>query len=73
MAGDPAYYDVRNEFYENTDGVLLVFDVGSRRSLENVRDRWLAEMALHLKCDKTEVLSTCQAVLVGNKVGKRLE
>jgi GTPase SAR1 family protein len=37
---------VRNEFYRDTQGALLVFDVGSRASFESL-GRWLEEAAAH--------------------------
>uniref|UniRef100_S4RLS1 DnaJ (Hsp40) homolog, subfamily C, member 27 n=1 Tax=Petromyzon marinus TaxID=7757 RepID=S4RLS1_PETMA len=43
MAGHPFFYEVRNEFYKDTQGALLVFDVGSRDSFDAL-DGWLAEM-----------------------------
>ncbi|NXV57399.1 DJC27 protein, partial [Molothrus ater] len=38
---------VRNEFYKDTQGVLLVYDVGSKESFEAL-DSWLAEMRREL-------------------------
>ena len=34
MAGGPEYFDIRNEFYKDAQGALLVFDVGSKASLD---------------------------------------
>ncbi|KIY96103.1 putative DnaJ subfamily C member 27-B [Monoraphidium neglectum] len=42
MAGPDDYLEVRNEFYRDTQGALLVFDVGSRVSFEAL-PRWLDE------------------------------
>ncbi|XP_072782341.1 dnaJ homolog subfamily C member 27 isoform X1 [Taeniopygia guttata] len=47
MAGHPFFYEVRNEFYRDTQGVLLVYDVGSKDSFEAL-DSWLAEMRREL-------------------------
>ncbi|XP_059693286.1 dnaJ homolog subfamily C member 27 isoform X5 [Haemorhous mexicanus] len=47
MAGHPFFYEVRNEFYKDTQGVLLVYDVGSKESFEAL-DSWLAEMRREL-------------------------
>ncbi|XP_057243727.1 dnaJ homolog subfamily C member 27-like [Malurus melanocephalus] len=38
---------VRNEFYKDTQGVLLVYDVGSKESFDSL-DSWLAEMKQEL-------------------------
>lgn len=43
MAGHPFFYEVRNEFYKDTQGVLLVYDVGQKDSFDAL-DTWLAEM-----------------------------
>lgn len=43
MAGHPIFYEVRNEFYKDTQGALLVFDVSDRKSFESL-DHWLMEM-----------------------------
>uniref|UniRef100_A0A4W5MHN4 DnaJ (Hsp40) homolog, subfamily C, member 27 n=1 Tax=Hucho hucho TaxID=62062 RepID=A0A4W5MHN4_9TELE len=43
MAGHPFFYEVRNEFYKDSQGVVLVYDVGLRESFDAL-DSWLAEM-----------------------------
>ncbi len=43
MAGHPIFYEVRNEFYKDTQGVLLVYDVSDRKSFESL-DQWITEM-----------------------------
>ncbi|NXL98542.1 DJC27 protein, partial [Tyrannus savana] len=40
-------FQVRNEFYKDTQGVLLVYDVGSKESFDSL-DSWLAEMKQEL-------------------------
>ncbi|KAF6266267.1 P-loop containing nucleoside triphosphate hydrolase protein [Scenedesmus sp. NREL 46B-D3] len=42
LAGPPAYLEVRNEFYKETQGALLVYDATSRPSFEAVGS-WLQE------------------------------
>mmetsp|Transcript_1734 Transcript_1734/g.6034 ORF Transcript_1734/g.6034 Transcript_1734/m.6034 type:complete len:255 (+) Transcript_1734:262-1026(+) len=44
LAGGPEFLDVRNEFYKEAQGVLLVYDVGDRRSFEAL-EGWLDESA----------------------------
>jgi len=36
-------FQVRNEFYKDTQGAMLVYDVSNRESFEAL-DTWLAEM-----------------------------
>eukprot|EP00163_Fabomonas_tropica_P033932 TRINITY_DN919_c0_g1_i1.p1 TRINITY_DN919_c0_g1~~TRINITY_DN919_c0_g1_i1.p1 ORF type:complete len:191 (-),score=20.80 TRINITY_DN919_c0_g1_i1:90-662(-) len=42
LAGMPDFVEVRNEFYKDTQGGILVYDVGSRKSFENL-DMWVKE------------------------------
>ncbi|KAJ8564278.1 hypothetical protein ON010_g7067 [Phytophthora cinnamomi] len=44
LSGLPEYLEVRNEFYKDTQGGILMFDVSSRRSFESL-DSWLREAA----------------------------
>jgi small GTP-binding protein len=59
MSGDDSYFEVRNEFYGDTDGFLLVFDLSVRDSFTQL-NRWIDE-AKRYGAD----LQT--AVLCGNK------
>ncbi|KAK3780203.1 hypothetical protein RRG08_010597 [Elysia crispata] len=43
MAGHPLFYEVRNEFYKDTQGAILVYDVSDRSSFEAL-DRWMEEL-----------------------------
>ncbi|KAH3740004.1 hypothetical protein DPMN_046699 [Dreissena polymorpha] len=43
MAGHPIFYEVRNEFYKDTQGAVLVYDVSDRNSFESL-EHWLLEM-----------------------------
>lgn len=47
MAGHPFFYEVRNEFYKDTQGVILVYDVGQKESFESL-ETWLTEMKQEL-------------------------
>ncbi|EAY09173.1 small GTP-binding protein, putative [Trichomonas vaginalis G3] len=42
MSGDDSYFEVRNEFYGDTDGFLLVFDMTARETFTQL-PRWLEE------------------------------
>jgi DnaJ homolog subfamily C member 27 len=64
LSGDAAYSEVRNEFYNNIDGVLLVFDVTSRQSFESL-DSWIKELRKYGISSENTIL-----VLVGNKADK---
>ena len=37
------HFQVRNEFYRDSQGAILVFDVGNRASFESL-DSWIVEM-----------------------------
>lgn len=43
-SGDLKFQDVRNEFYKEAQAVILVFDVTSRRSFQNL-EKWMDEVA----------------------------
>ncbi|GAB1598072.1 dnaJ homolog subfamily C member 27-like [Argonauta hians] len=64
MAGHPMFYEVRNEFYRDTQGALLVFDLSRRCTFESL-DQWLVEMNEMTNCNNM-VVCVC-----GNKVDKR--
>lgn len=59
LSGAPEYKEVREEFYADTQGVLLIFDVSSSSTFKSLED-WLLESGL----DSTKV---CFAVC-GNKI-----
>jgi len=54
------YFEVRNEFYKDTNGAILVFDVANRASFDNL-EKWIDECKALCK---TPVFT----VLVANKV-----
>ncbi|GBG25800.1 Ras-related protein Rab-13 [Hondaea fermentalgiana] len=65
LSGHGEFFDVRNEFYKDTQGAILCFDLSSRRSFEAL-DGWLTE-ARKYGCSET----SAQFVLVGCKSDKR--
>jgi DnaJ family protein C protein 27 len=67
MAGEDVYFNIRNEFYQDTDGVLLVFDVQSKQSFQRL-EKWLEEMASCLNKQKAELFMDAHFILIGNKV-----
>ena len=42
LSGRPEFFEIRNEFYKDTQGALLVFDASERSSFETLED-WLKE------------------------------
>ena len=44
LSGHPEFFEVRNGFYKDAQGAILVYDVGSKRSFESL-DTWLKESA----------------------------
>ena len=56
---------VRNEFYKDTQGALLVYDVTNRASFEVLGD-WLIEMRTNLS--KPQDLDSVVFVVCANKV-----
>lgn len=40
LSGHPEFFDVRNEFYKDTQGALLCFDVCNKRSFDAL-DKWV--------------------------------
>lgn len=44
LSGHQEFFEIRNEFYKDAQGCVLVFDVASRESFEEL-DAWLAEAA----------------------------
>ena len=42
MSGAEAFFEVRNEFYKDCSGAILVYDVGNRASFESLKS-WLDE------------------------------
>lgn len=63
LSGHKEFFEVRNEFYKDSQGGILVFDVGSRKSFENL-DKWLQEAQ---RFGATNLVG----VVVGNKVDDR--
>lgn len=65
LSGHPEFFEVRNEFYKDTQGVMIVFDVTSRESFDDL-DSWLAEAAKYGANPKS-----IPFVLCANKVDKK--
>lgn len=65
LAGGSEYYEVRNEFYKDAQGALLIFDVGQRASFDALQS-WLHEAVKH-----GAVLGELSVVVCGNKAEGR--
>ncbi|KOO28240.1 rjl family gtpase [Chrysochromulina tobinii] len=59
FAGGPEYFEIRNEFYKDAQGALLVFDLASKATLDAL-DKWLKEA-------EEFGMRTAALVLCGNK------
>ena len=46
MSGDPTYVEVRNEFYKESQALIIMFDV-SRRQTFDALEMWLRELTKH--------------------------
>ena len=65
FAGGSEYFEIRNEFYKDAQGAMLVFDVASAASLAAL-DKWLKEAEeFGLDAKRTA------CVLVGNKTDNK--
>jgi small GTP-binding protein len=62
VAGEAAYFDIRNEFYQDTNGAFLVFDISDRTSFDNLKN-WIKEFR---EFASEEIC----LVVVGNKLDK---
>ena len=69
LSGDGNYTEVRNEFYTNVDGVLLTFDVTSKRSFESLR-RWQEEVSEYGLFTPSAMTT---AIVVGTKIDRPRE
>ena len=84
FSGLRSFADVRSEFYENTQGILLVFDVSSLQSFRNISD-WVTEASCYgikfgsggsrhavligNKCDSSRVVTCSEARAMAEKLG----
>ncbi|EDV23169.1 DnaJ-like protein subfamily C member 27 [Trichoplax sp. H2] len=64
MSGDPIYYEIRNEFYKDSQGALLVYDVCKQSSFESLK-KWIEEMKKEI--DNPDSVNKMVIVVCGNK------
>jgi DnaJ homolog subfamily C member 27 len=67
LSGRSEFFDVRNEFYKDTQGCLLVYDITNRESFEQC-DAWLIEAAKYGANPKDMPITLC-----ANKSDKKRE
>lgn len=60
LSGDEHYLDVRNEFYKDSQGVILVYDVNLRETFDRLQ-KWLEEGK------KYQLPNHIPIIVVGNK------
>ena len=65
FSGHPLFYEVRNEFYRDIQGILLVFDLTNRRSFDTL-ENWLCEVKKELNLNNGQKPSMIIFV-IGNK------
>jgi small GTP-binding protein len=59
-AGQERFRTITSAYYKNAQGIMLVFDLRVRKTLENVEQFWLDEIKKYAEKD-------VQLVIVGNK------
>ncbi|KAA3681367.1 DnaJ subfamily C member 27 [Paragonimus westermani] len=64
MAGDAVFFEVRNEFYEDSTGAILVFDVTKYPTFESL-DLWIKEVTSGVGNTQADDMVIC---VFGNKV-----
>jgi DnaJ family protein C protein 27 len=72
LSGHPLFYEVRNEFYKDTQGIILVFDVTNKTSFDSL-DNWFNEIKTELKDqvpNQANPLENIVNILCGNKIDK---
>lgn len=65
LSGHAEFFEIRNEFYKDAQGCLLVFDVSIRESFDEC-DAWLSECAKYGANPREMPIALC-----GNKIDKR--
>mmetsp|Transcript_11486 Transcript_11486/g.29016 ORF Transcript_11486/g.29016 Transcript_11486/m.29016 type:complete len:212 (+) Transcript_11486:374-1009(+) len=69
LAGGFDYAEIRNEFYKNTQGAVLVYDVADRGSFDSL-DRWLDESAQNGGKDTIYVVAATKCDILARSVSE---
>ncbi|XP_065829542.1 dnaJ homolog subfamily C member 27-like [Oscarella lobularis] len=76
MAGHPLFYEVRNEFYKDSQGAILAYDVTSRSSFESL-PHWIEEMKKNIgpssEANNLVVYVCATKIDIGNRKVDELE
>ncbi len=65
LSGHSEFFEIRNEFYKDAQGCILVYDVSSRESFEDL-DTWIAEASKFGANPREMPITVC-----ANKVDKK--
>lgn len=63
-SGNPTFYEIRNEFYRDTQGLILVYDITNKASFDAL-SYWIQEFQRHLPDE--ESFKRVTVVVLGNK------
>ena len=63
LAGDPAYVEVRNEFYKDANCLILMCDITSQKSFDQL-EMWMREVGKH----GGDNVGALPVAVVGNKL-----
>ncbi len=69
MSGHVVFHDVRNEFYKDTQGAILVFDVNDKHSFESL-EGWINEIKHDLEAMKSKSFENIVFIVCANKIDK---
>jgi DnaJ family protein C protein 27 len=71
MAGGDDFFEVRNEFYKDASGAILVYDVSDRKTFDDL-PKWIAEARkFGAASDTSSNVLSMPVFLVGNKCDKK--
>ena len=62
-AGQERFRTITSAYYKNAQGVILVYDVTVRKTLEDIEEYWLGEVQKYGDAD-------VQTIVLGNKADK---
>lgn len=69
MSGHNLFQEVRNEFYKDTQGAILVFDVTDKSTFDALED-WVNEIKQDLEMNHNNSIDNIVFAVCGNKIDK---
>ncbi len=60
LAGQDRFYDVRNSYYEGSNGCAMVYDITRKETFENIEKNWYKEFYMYID-------RIIPFILIGNK------